>query len=156
MLCPNSVTPDLSNIQSTTVQILSNVLIAINRLHHVCSLFCCAAGTSIVRNASSHLSDVCPLSRKCLAKAKILKCPHVQAGDPDLGGVLEFSLLAGDTDTFQLDRSTGALSLKQPVDREQRDLYRLTIRLSDSVHNTDISQILLVSTAWLPKIHDII
>jgi hypothetical protein len=30
------------------------------------------------------------------------------------------------------------------VDREQRELYRLTIRLSDTLHTTDISQILLV------------
>ncbi len=30
------------------------------------------------------------------------------------------------------------------MDREQRELYRLTIRLSDTLHTTDISQILLV------------
>jgi Cadherin domain len=54
-------------------------------------------------------------------------------------------LVAGDIETFQLDLRSGALSLQQPVDREQRELYRLTIRLSDSVHTTDISQILLVS-----------
>ena len=33
------------------------------------------------------------------------------------------------------------------MDREQRELYRLTIRLADSLHTTDISQILLVSTS---------
>jgi hypothetical protein len=36
------------------------------------------------------------------------------------------------------------VTLRQPVDREQRELYRLTIRLSDTLHTTDISQILLV------------
>jgi hypothetical protein len=74
----------------------------------------------------------------------------MQAGDPDLKSELEFSLVAGDTDTFQLDRTSGTLTLRQPVDREQRELYRLTIRISDSIHTTDISQILLVSTRkWI-------
>jgi len=45
----------------------------------------------------------------------------------------------------QVEGSTGALSLRQPVDREERELYRLTIRLSDTLHTTDITQILLVS-----------
>jgi hypothetical protein len=44
----------------------------------------------------------------------------------------------------QIEGSTGAVTLRQPVDREQRELYRLTIRLSDTLHTTDISQILLV------------
>jgi hypothetical protein len=44
----------------------------------------------------------------------------------------------------QIEGSTGVVTLRQPVDREQRELYRLTIRLSDTLHTTDISQILLV------------
>ncbi len=40
------------------------------------------------------------------------------------------------------------MTLRQPVDREQRELYRLTIRLSDTLHTTDISQILLVGFSY--------
>ena len=54
----------------------------------------------------------------------------------------------------QVEGSTGALSLRQPVDREERELYRLTIRLSDTLHTTDITQILLVST--VPILHTLL
>ncbi len=49
----------------------------------------------------------------------------------------------------QIEGSTGAVTLRQPVDREQRELYRLTIRLSDTIHTTDISQILLVGFPYI-------
>jgi hypothetical protein len=42
----------------------------------------------------------------CIAESQPLD--SVKAGDPDLGGVLEFSLVSGDTDIFQV----GLLVLK--------------------------------------------
>lgn len=58
------------------------------------------------------------------------------ATDPDTIGELSYSL-ATDTATFALDARTGVLRLRDALDREAVDSYRLLVRASDGVQTTD-------------------
>ncbi|KAF4520026.1 hypothetical protein B566_EDAN007174 [Ephemera danica] len=62
----------------------------------------------------------------------------VRAFDPDTLGQLSYSLVAGDeTKRFQLDAVTGELRLREPLDRETQDTYRVTVRASDGLQTQD-------------------
>lgn len=62
----------------------------------------------------------------------------IRAVDPDTIGSLSFSIVDGDTDNkFDLEEDTGVLRLKDTLDREAKDVYRLTMRVSDGVQSTD-------------------
>lgn len=62
----------------------------------------------------------------------------IRAIDPDTIGSLSFNLVDGDTDNkFDLDEDTGVLRLRDTLDREAKDVYRLTMRVSDGVQFTD-------------------
>lgn len=62
----------------------------------------------------------------------------IRAIDPDTIGSLSFSLVDGDVDNkFDLERDTGVLRLRDTLDRESKDVYRLTMRVSDGVQSTD-------------------
>jgi protocadherin Fat 4 len=62
----------------------------------------------------------------------------LRASDPDTLGHLTYSLVSGDEGHFQLDSAdTGVLRLKEALDREARDTYRLQVRASDGVQHTD-------------------
>lgn len=62
----------------------------------------------------------------------------IRAMDPDTIGSLSFSLVDGDVDNkFDLEQETGVLRLRDTLDREAKDVYRLTMRVSDGVQSTD-------------------
>lgn len=61
----------------------------------------------------------------------------IKADDPDTIGQLEYALVRGDDGHFTLDSSTGVLRLVDSLDRETKDLYRLTVRASDGNQHTD-------------------
>jgi protocadherin Fat 4 len=70
----------------------------------------------------------------------------VRAYDPDTLGQLSYSLVAGDeTKRFQLDPVTGELRLREPLDRETQDTYRLTVRASDGLQSQDATLNIKVS-----------
>lgn len=57
--------------------------------------------------------------------------------DPDTIGKLEYTLISGDDRHFALDKNTGVLNLVDSLDRETKDLYKLTVRASDGIQYTD-------------------
>lgn len=61
----------------------------------------------------------------------------VRADDPDTIGKLEYTLIRGDDGHFVLDKNTGVLSLVDSLDRETKDVYKLTVRASDGNQHTD-------------------
>lgn len=61
----------------------------------------------------------------------------VQAVDPDTIGKLEYSLIRGDDGHFVLNKDTGVLKLLASLDRETKDIYKLTVRASDGNQHTD-------------------
>lgn len=62
----------------------------------------------------------------------------LRATDPDTLGHLTYSLVSGDEGHFQLDTAdTGVLRLREALDRESRETYRLQVRASDGVQHTD-------------------
>lgn len=62
----------------------------------------------------------------------------IRAVDPDSIGSLSFSLVEDDMDNkFELEHDTGVLRLHDTLDRESKDVYRLTMRVSDGVQSTD-------------------
>lgn len=69
----------------------------------------------------------------------------IRAVDPDTIGSLSFSLVDdgsdGDEDNaankFDLEPETGVLRLRDTLDREAKEVYRLTMRVSDGVQYTD-------------------
>ncbi|XP_068085239.1 cadherin-related tumor suppressor [Anabrus simplex] len=61
----------------------------------------------------------------------------LRASDPDTLGELRYSLVSGDDGRFELDGSTGVLRLRDSLDRETKDTYKLTVRASDGLQHTD-------------------
>ena len=61
----------------------------------------------------------------------------IRASDPDTLGSLTFSLIAGDDNKFILEPDTGKLRLKESLDREVKENYKLKIRVSDGVQHTE-------------------
>ncbi|XP_065342592.1 cadherin-related tumor suppressor [Cloeon dipterum] len=58
----------------------------------------------------------------------------IRAVDPDTLGQLTYSLVSGDdTKRFQLDSVTGELRLREPLDRETTDTYKVKVRASDGL-----------------------
>lgn len=61
----------------------------------------------------------------------------IRATDPDTIGNLEYSLISGDDGKFLLEKDTGTLKLRDTLDRETKDLYKLIIRVTDGVQYTE-------------------
>lgn len=61
----------------------------------------------------------------------------IRASDPDTLGTLTFSLMGGDNGKFLLEPETGKLRLKDALDRELKDNYKLRVRVSDGVQHTE-------------------
>lgn len=61
----------------------------------------------------------------------------IRATDPDTIGTLGFALISGDDKKFELDKNSGILKLIDTLDRETKDIYKLAVRVSDSVQDTD-------------------
>lgn len=62
----------------------------------------------------------------------------LHAVDLDTIGTLKYSIEDGDPDGhFELDELSGVLRLRDTVDREMQDAYKLLVRVSDTVQYTD-------------------
>lgn len=61
----------------------------------------------------------------------------ISATDPDTIGKLEYSAISGDDGKFILEKDTGVLKLRDTLDRETKDLYKLVIRVTDGVQYTE-------------------
>lgn len=61
----------------------------------------------------------------------------LRATDADSPGPLTYTLVSGDEGKFEVDPSTGSLRLKDALDRETKDLYRLHVKASDGVQSTE-------------------
>lgn len=59
------------------------------------------------------------------------------ATDPDTIGTLEYSLISGDDGKFILEKSSGILKLRDTLDREVKDTYKLIIRVADGIQSTE-------------------
>lgn len=57
----------------------------------------------------------------------------IKATDPDTIGKLEYSLISGDDEKFVLDKLDGTLKLRDSLDRETKDFYKLLVRVTDGV-----------------------
>lgn len=61
----------------------------------------------------------------------------IRADDPDTIGELEYTLIRGDYGHFSLDKTSGVLRLVDSLDREAKDVFKLTVRCSDGKQYTD-------------------
>lgn len=68
----------------------------------------------------------------------------ITAEDPDTIGSITYSIQSKDLTPFTLDSHTGALTLKDPLDRETIAEYQVIIRADDSVQFTDITVVVQV------------
>ncbi|XP_037957800.1 cadherin-related tumor suppressor [Teleopsis dalmanni] len=79
----------------------------------------------------------------------------IRATDPDTLGTLTYILVSGDDGKFLLEPETGKLRLKDALDRETKDKYKLQIRVSDGVQYTDtIATIEVTDTNDNPPVFD--
>uniref|UniRef100_A0A182M042 Cadherin domain-containing protein n=1 Tax=Anopheles culicifacies TaxID=139723 RepID=A0A182M042_9DIPT len=62
---------------------------------------------------------------------------RITATDPDTLGKLEYTLLEGDAPKFALERETGLLKLRDTLDRETEDAYRLKVSVTDGIQSTE-------------------
>lgn len=63
---------------------------------------------------------------------------RITATDPDTLGKLEYALLDGDAPKkFALERETGLLKLRDTLDRETEDSYRLKVSVTDGIQSTE-------------------
>ena len=58
-------------------------------------------------------------------------CVQVSATEADAGGVVEYSIVTGPTNRFQIDMATGLITTVIPLDREEQDRYILTVSARD-------------------------
>uniref|UniRef100_A0A1B0BTW1 Cadherin domain-containing protein n=1 Tax=Glossina palpalis gambiensis TaxID=67801 RepID=A0A1B0BTW1_9MUSC len=80
----------------------------------------------------------------------------IRASDPDTLGSLSYSVLGGDDGKFLLEPDTGKLRLKDALDRELKNNYKLRVRVSDGVQHTDTLIIIEVSdTNDNPPVFDV-
>lgn len=61
----------------------------------------------------------------------------IAATDLDTIGTLEYSIESGDDGKFRLDKLTGVLELRDTLDREIKDNYKLLIRVTDGIQSTE-------------------
>lgn len=73
----------------------------------------------------------------------------IRATDPDTIGTLTYTLVEqpgdGAPSCFQLDASSGRLTLRDTLDREQQDEYELVVRVSDGIQFTETTVTVQVS-----------
>lgn len=73
----------------------------------------------------------------------------IRATDPDTIGSLSFALIGGDDKKFTLDKNSGILKLIDTLDRETKEIYKLNVRVSDGVQNTDTIVSVQVSVLFI-------
>lgn len=61
----------------------------------------------------------------------------IRATDPDTPGPLNYAIVSGDHGQFELDSATGALRLRDSLDRETADTYKVQVRASDGVQSAE-------------------
>ncbi|XP_044747791.1 cadherin-related tumor suppressor [Coccinella septempunctata] len=61
----------------------------------------------------------------------------VKADDPDSIGELRYTIIKGNDGHFAIDEESGVLQLVEALDRETKDVYRLTLRAGDGNQFTD-------------------
>ncbi|KAL3265832.1 hypothetical protein HHI36_010028, partial [Cryptolaemus montrouzieri] len=61
----------------------------------------------------------------------------VKADDPDTIGELKYSVIKGNDGHFAINEETGVLQLLEALDREMKDVYKLTVRAGDGNQFTD-------------------
>lgn len=76
----------------------------------------------------------------------------IRATDPDTIGSLSYALIGGDDRKFMLDKNSGILKLIDSLDRELKETYKLSVRVSDGVQNTDTIVSVQVSIQLNPHI----
>lgn len=69
---------------------------------------------------------------------------RISAEDPDTIGTITYSIQCEETTPFSLDSRTGTLSLKDPLDREAIEQYRVIIRADDGMQYTDVAVVVQV------------
>lgn len=69
----------------------------------------------------------------------------LRATDPDTPGPLSYAIVSGDQGHFELDAATGALRLRDSLDRERTDIYRIQVKASDGVQSAETIITVLVS-----------
>ncbi|KAK2725567.1 cadherin-related tumor suppressor-like [Artemia franciscana] len=69
------------------------------------------------------------------------------ASDLDTQGSISYSLLNDIDKKFTLDSTSGILSLKDTLDREEKAGYKIIIRADDSIQQTDVEVLVQVSDA---------
>ncbi|XP_022108017.1 protocadherin Fat 1-like isoform X2 [Acanthaster planci] len=71
---------------------------------------------------------------------------RIQAIDPDTGinRQFSFSIMEPDIQSFSIDPSSGIITLRQVLDRENRSIYNLTLQATDANNPFLVSQALLV------------
>lgn len=70
----------------------------------------------------------------------------IRATDPDTIGSLSYALIGGDDRKFTLNKNSGILKLIDTLDREMKDMYKLSVRVSDGVQSTDT--IVSIQVSW--------
>lgn len=61
----------------------------------------------------------------------------ILAIDPDTIGKLQYVLVSGDDGNFSLDKNSGIIKLKETLDREIKDTYKLVISVTDGKQHTE-------------------
>lgn len=70
----------------------------------------------------------------------------LKATDPDLNSTLTYTTIDDDDESpLSLDRHTGNVRVRKPIDRETSARHVLTVRVSDGVHDSDTSVVFGVS-----------
>ena len=70
----------------------------------------------------------------------------VTATDDDNGDSLTYTLGGADAVSFDIDSKTGQLKTKDPLDRETKGTYRLTVTATDSANASDIVAVFITVT----------
>ncbi|KAK9685407.1 Cadherin domain, partial [Popillia japonica] len=66
----------------------------------------------------------------------------IKAHDPDTLGQLQYSLISGSDNHFALDPDTGVLTLIDSLDRETKEVHKITVRANDGIQSTDTTVII--------------
>lgn len=69
----------------------------------------------------------------------------VVACDPDTIGNLQYVLVSGDDGNFSLDKNSGIIKLRDTLDREIKDTYKLIISVTDGTQHTEAVAVIQVN-----------
>ena len=90
-------------------------------------------------DVNDEVPELDPIGCPCFVTENVFpsSCPALSAHDRDEASTtLSYQIASGDTSRFQIDASTGVVSVREQLNREQGDNYLLEITVSDSVHTS--------------------